>query len=253
MAAATGDDFSPNTSRIGWMAEGLTAAYRRGGAERTPLFQLVVQHLGPERTVADIGAGVGRFTVPLARHGCRVWAVEPAEEMRERLRRHLEEAGLTAQVQVVAKGWPGAPVPPVEVALASYVLQLAEDPVAFVRALDRVATRQVILALHVDPMPMPEIMARLTGRPLNHRPPLFDQLWPRILEAGVPTPTVEMVEEDHRPPWEEPEGMRLWLARMGIAEGSPEAEAIFRQLGEEARRWPSSRRSALVRWSPERS
>ena len=51
--------------------------------------------LGPGRTVAEVGAGTGKFTRLLALTGARVFAVEPVAAMRERL------AGLLPQVRVV--------------------------------------------------------------------------------------------------------------------------------------------------------
>ncbi|MBX5465931.1 MAG: class I SAM-dependent methyltransferase [Firmicutes bacterium] len=241
-------DRDPDARRTGWMAEGLTAAYRRGEAQHSPVFQRVLEHLGPERTVADIGAGVGRFAVPLARAGCRVWAVEPSEEMLERLRQHLGEAGVEDQVVVVPGSWPSVDVPPVEVALAGYVLQLAEDPVGFVAALDRLATRRVVMALHVDPIQIPEVVARWTGRPLVP-PPQYAELVPHIRAAGV-EPEIEIVEEDHRPPWEDPDGVRRWLARLGVPPNAPEAAELEQALLAHAHGGPHHRRSAILSWTP---
>ena len=148
------------------MAAGLRAASRRD-MTRTPLFQAVVGALGPERTVLDLGAGTGRYTVPLARAGCRVWALEPSDGMREHLAEEMAALSLeeAARVHVVPRGWPEGrdAVPPVEVALASLVVHFSEDAVGFLQAMEAAATRRAVLAIRAGQM---------------H--PLAERLWPRF-------------------------------------------------------------------------
>lgn len=51
-------------------------------------------HLGPGRTVLDLGAGTGKFTRLLANTGARVIAVEPVEAMRNKLASDLPEVSV---------------------------------------------------------------------------------------------------------------------------------------------------------------
>lgn len=51
--------------------------------------------------VLEVGAGTGRIAIPLAKHGCRVVAVEPSMEMLARLR---DKAPSTDVLGVVAEG-----------------------------------------------------------------------------------------------------------------------------------------------------
>lgn len=51
-------------------------------------------------TVIDIGAGTGRNTLPLAREGFRVDAVELAPALAELLRQDVEKEGLTVHVHL---------------------------------------------------------------------------------------------------------------------------------------------------------
>nr|WP_297807482.1 methyltransferase domain-containing protein [Tepidiforma sp.] len=62
--------------------------------------------IAPGETVLDIGAGGGRFAVPLAKKGCRVVAIEPSEAMRRTLTAAADEAGVAIEVHGVR--WPAA-------------------------------------------------------------------------------------------------------------------------------------------------
>lgn len=94
----------------------------------------------------DIGAGTGRYAVPLARAGREVIAVEPSAGMRAVL------GGGHRRITVVPTAWPTT-VPRVEVAFAAHVLYLVADPVPFLDAMTAVATRSCFLllaAIHSD-------------------------------------------------------------------------------------------------------
>ena len=148
------------------MARNLREAAQRD-MTRTPVFDAVIQACGPERTVLDIGAGPGRYTLPLAGAGCQVWALEPAEAML----RYLEEdrAALAPEaagrITPVVGPWPQSRdrVPPVEVALASLVVHFCPDPVGFLAAMGDVARRRCVVAIRVGQME-----------------PLLPILWPRF-------------------------------------------------------------------------
>lgn len=182
------------------MAESLRRGAEAQDPRTTPVFREVLDHLGPERTVADIGAGVGRYALPLAEAGCRVWAVEPSAEMCSHLDQARGERGLEARVQIVAGAWPGARVPPVEVALASLVIHFSREPVAFLRAMDAAATRRCVLSIHVeDPAPseLRELWATFhPDRPAPRRP-RFADLYPLMIEEGI-TADVRIVEATTR-------------------------------------------------------
>ena len=81
---------------MGRMMEGLRSSQDSRDAKDTPVFQEVLSHLGPERTVVDIGAGVGRYTIPFAESGCHVWAIEPSKPMQAHLLQALAAKQLIA-------------------------------------------------------------------------------------------------------------------------------------------------------------
>jgi SAM-dependent methyltransferase len=92
--------------------------------------------------VVDVGAGSGRLTVPLARLGHRVTAVEPAASMAEELR--SAAAGLP--VEIVEERWPEAAegLGSFDVALSSHVVYDVADLAPFLSAMDAAAPTVVI-------------------------------------------------------------------------------------------------------------
>lgn len=238
--------------RMHWMAEGLTQAMRAADMTASAIYRTVLEHLGPDRTVVDVGAGVGRFAIPLAQAGCRVWAVEPAPLMREYLTQHLQQAGSTAEprITVIPDQWPTPSVPRVEVALSTYVLQLADDPVAFARAMDQVATRQVIIALHIDPMPMAELTALFQSQP-THYLPRFRQIYPILLDGGI-YPDVRVMAEVQHPRFDTPAWTEQMITRLQLQD-DPDGQARLRAwIAEKTREGSLSRphRFALLTWTP---
>lgn len=239
-------------ARMQWMAEGLTQAMREANMLESPLYQAVLEHLGPSRTVVDVGAGVGRFTIPLAQAGCRVWAVEPSPVMREHLTQHLQAAGeASARVTVVPEAWPLVGVPPAEVALSTYVIQLATDPVAFAQGLEHSATRQVVLSIHIDPMPMAELMAMFHPEQPIARHPCFRDLYPILLDGGI-WPDVRIIDEPQFPSFAAPEWAEKMLERLQL-KTDPQGQKRFWQWIEAKKAdgtLTRPHRFALLTWTP---
>jgi SAM-dependent methyltransferase len=78
-----------------WVFNRLARDYaRRPGYPEALVARLSALAGGPGARVADLGAGTGLLSVPLAEAGLRVWAVEPAREMLQAV--EAEAATLTA-------------------------------------------------------------------------------------------------------------------------------------------------------------
>ena len=71
--------------RPGYAKEAVSYIYRTFVASHDP-------------SIADIGAGTGKFTEQLARHGSTVWAVEPNPDMRARLATTAQPYGNTVHI-----------------------------------------------------------------------------------------------------------------------------------------------------------
>jgi SAM-dependent methyltransferase len=110
----------------------------------------LARDLTPATTLLDVGAGAGRFTLPLALRCKHVTAVEPSPSMGENLRHLATEAGI-ANVTLVARPWEEAEVESADVVLSAHVIYSIEDIDAFVRKLTAHARQQVYMPTFMRP------------------------------------------------------------------------------------------------------
>lgn len=122
--------------------------HREGDATVEALRALV----RPEDTVVDIGAGGGRYALPLALHCREVIAVEPSEGMREVLTETMAEHGIE-NVRVVDARWPSDVPLQADVALISHVGYDIEDFGPFLDAMEGAASRLCIAVMLSEPPP----------------------------------------------------------------------------------------------------
>jgi SAM-dependent methyltransferase len=107
----------------------------------------------PTDTVLDVGAGGGRYALPLALICRRVIAIEPSDGMRRVLRESLAEYGI-ANVEAVDGRWPAvAAEVQGEVGLMSHLGYDVEDIGPFLDALESTARRLCIAVLLSQPPP----------------------------------------------------------------------------------------------------
>lgn len=121
---------------------------RQGDATLDTLRALVK----PGDTVLDIGAGGGRYSLPLALHAREVIAVEPSEGMRSVLAEGMAEHGID-NIRVVESTWPCDELLRADVALISHVGYDIEDFGPFLDAMEESAGRLCIAALLSRPPP----------------------------------------------------------------------------------------------------
>jgi SAM-dependent methyltransferase len=111
----------------------------------SPTSETVERLAGPGGSVLDIGAGAGRASLPLARNGHPVTAIEKAPEMAAALRE--ESAGLDGYV-VVEDEWPTAvDLGSFDVVMAAHVVYDVQLIEPFLRAMTAHARRGVVLEL----------------------------------------------------------------------------------------------------------
>ena len=218
-------------------------------AEEMPALEALAR---PEDVWLDIGAGGGRFALPLSRLVARVIAVEPSPAMRSVLVAAFASEQRT-NYEVHDLRWPRsepdeASAPAGDVTLVANVLYDADQPRAFLEAIERHSRRLcvVITSDRAPSTPDPAVWQALYGEPLRALPglPAFIALLGalgrrfdiRTFPVRPPEPlTIDRAVEDLR--W------RYW-----VQPGTP-AAARLRDLIVERH----SESSGLVRLPPRRN
>jgi len=131
--------------------------------ESEPTLEALRSMLLPDDSILDIGAGGGRYALPLALQVREVIAVDPSEGMLRVLREGMTEHGID-NIRVVAGRWPAIAADlSADVSLMSHLGYDVEDIGAFLDAMEG-ATRRVCVAVLLErPPPTPA-----------------DRLWPEI-------------------------------------------------------------------------
>jgi len=179
----------------------------------------------------DIGAGAGRYALPLARAVGEVIAIEPSSSMRAALEEGIASRGL-ANVRPLSDRWPIADPPAADVALIAHVGYDIEAIGPFVGAMEATVRRLCVAVL----MERPPAAAADPFWPIVHgEPRLALPALPEFVEllrARGREPVVTMTE---RPPrhFDERAQLEGFVRRqLWIADGG-EKERRFREALEE--------------------
>jgi hypothetical protein len=116
-----------------------------------PALDVLAEQAGSNETWLDIGAGAGRYALPLALRVKELIAVEPSAGMRRALRTGMDEHGI-ANVRIVPGAWPEAAaelaeLPAADVALIAHVGYDIEDIGPFIDGMERAARNRCIAML----------------------------------------------------------------------------------------------------------
>ena len=125
----------------------------RANPRRTdePALELLRTLVQPGETWLDIGAGGGRYALPLALLTKSVIAVEPSEGMRRVLQAGMAEHGISS-IELVAERWPMRHAPTADVALMAHIGYDLEEIGPFLDAVEASA-RRLCVAVLVTPSP----------------------------------------------------------------------------------------------------
>ena len=114
------------------------------------LLYFILRGIDSETTVLDVGAGSGRWTIPLARIAKRVTAVEPSSTMIDNLHKNIASAKLQ-NIQIIKSSWEDSIVEPHDIIVCAHAMYASPDLASFVRKIERYTTRTCYLAIRLPP------------------------------------------------------------------------------------------------------
>jgi SAM-dependent methyltransferase len=217
---------------------------------------VLLRHAKPAETWLDVGAGAGRFALPLALLVEEVVAVEPSRAMVEGLDAGMREHGVS-NIRVIADHWPMIDPPTADVSLMAHVGYDIAEIGPFLDALEAATRRLCVAVMGESAM---TTVASLFWQQVHGEPrvrlPALPELLVLLLARGR-LPEVTLVER--APPTFESVDEALAMAhrQLWIAEGSPKDELlqnlVAKALVEHDGRYsfdPVASRIGIVNWAP---
>ena len=200
---------------------------REGDATLDALRTLVT----PDDTILDIGAGGGRYALPLALHAREVIAVEPSEAMRSVLAEGMAGHGID-NIRVVESTWPCDEPLRADAALISHVGYDIEDFGPFLDAMEEAAGRLCVAVLLSRPPPSraDPFWEAVYGEPRDPLPALPEFLALQLARGRLCE--VSFVEYGGIAYDTEDDMLRFLRQQLWIAEDSPQDERLREMLPE---------------------
>ena len=240
-------------------AERYAASASLADVERDPFLRRLRRASEPSSTAIDVGAGTGRFALPLAAGIEHLTAVDPSSAMLAILRRDAGKRGV-ANLTTAQATWEEARTEAADIAFSAFVLTLVPDAGAFVEKLEAAARQHVFLYLgaYCGDAVLDPLWRHFHGAPRVPGPSYLDAL-AVLRELGI-APQVEVVEIPNRRRFATiDEAVDYYRDGLLLAD-TPEVSC---ELGELLRHWLLGRRGALrspmravpaaiVHWRPRR-
>jgi len=112
------------------------------------LLEFILDSINKDTSVLDVGAGSGRWTIPIAKVAKRVTAVEPSDIMVKRLQENIATSNV-ANVHIVLTPWEEAEIQPHDIVVCAHAIYGSPDFAAFVVKMEQQAKDRCYLALRL--------------------------------------------------------------------------------------------------------
>jgi SAM-dependent methyltransferase len=238
-----------------WGKRSRSAGYteeRRKRDRDDPLMHYVVGNLGPNDTVLDIGAGIGRWSIPMAMVAHKVTALDALPGMLEIVRENAAAEGL-CNIETLQGDWATVEVEPHDFTLSSHAVYTSPDIVGYARKMERLSRKACYMVMRVPQHDsvIGELSQRIHGR--RYDSPNFVVGYNALLQAGINGNV--MMEEQVRFWHNATLGEALARAKRHLHLNDTRyddmiLEALKRRLvmQDGAYYWPDGMHSALVWW-----
>jgi len=186
----------------------------------------------PDSVWLDIGAGGGRYALPLSLTSKRVIAVDPSSGMRDALGGEIERHGFQ-NIEQHDLRWPdGSDGIDADLSLAAHVGYDIRNINEFIDGMER-ATRELCIVLMMDRAPsggFDRLWEAVHGEPRLRLPAMRDFV--HLLLARGAAPEIRNFPRDHEP-WTPEELLASARRRLWLAEGTGKDQKLQALLREE--------------------
>jgi SAM-dependent methyltransferase len=142
------------TRKLHPTTEKLVERYKAHGQKQKErpdrLLDFVLKEVDANDTAIDIGAGTGRWTIPLAKTIKRVTAIEPTSGMAEMLKENLDN-GRLMNVEILEQSWEDATPLMHDIVVCAHGMYASENLAAFVRKMEKCSRKRCYLAMRLPP------------------------------------------------------------------------------------------------------
>ena len=229
--------------------------HRKARERPDPLLDFVLQNIDSQSTVLDVGAGSGRWTIPVAKIARSVTAVEPSDAMLDMLRQNITAANLN-NIQIVPARWKEATIEPHDIVTCAHAMYGSQDFAAFVHKIERHAKKRCYLAVRLPAHDgiIGELSLSIYGR--RHDSPNAIIAYNALYSVGI-YPNVLMEKDIYHwvdSTFDEAFARAKRHLRLGSSDAHDELirDTLTRRLtlANNSYIWPDGMRSALLWWNP---
>jgi SAM-dependent methyltransferase len=228
---------------------------RRSKERPDELLDYIVSQTDSNTTVLDIGAGSGRWTIPLAGTANTVTAVEPSGTMLDNLQGNIASAQLN-NIQTIQSSWEDAVVKPHDITVCAHAMYSSPDLASFVRKIEQHTTRTCYMALRLPPSDgiITELSYAIYGR--YHDSPNAIIAYHALYSIGIYANVLVETAVNH---WKDntfeeafARAKRHLRLQSSTAYDQLISDTLTRRMSivDNLYIWPDGMRSALLWWSP---